>query len=227
MRKTWLLGLAGGAILLVGVLGGVIFGDNLRAMAAGASAAATPTTTRADYCKLYQDTLAKDLGVSADKLKSANQDATQKVLDQMEADGRITASQKADLEAKLQKASSKPCAFIPVGAGKRALRGSGVAKALASSQTAVESAVAAKLNISTATLTSDLAAGQSISQIAQAQKVQLTDVNTAYLNAVKAQLDQLVSGKKLTQDQENKLYQRVQQSVQQGHYPLLEAHKHK
>lgn len=226
MRKTWVLGLGGGVILLIGVLAGTIFGDNLRALAAGTSSTATPTT-RADYCKLYEDTLAKDLGVSTDKLQSANKDAAEQVLNQMEADGRITASQKADLEAKLQQSGSRPCAFVPVGAGKRALHASNIAWALASGRSAVESAVAAKLNVSTTTLQSDLAAGQTIPQIAQAQKVQLSDVNTAYLNAVKAQLDQLVSGKKLTQDQENQLYQRVQQAVQQGKYPLLQAMKQK
>jgi polyhydroxyalkanoate synthesis regulator phasin len=224
MRKTWMLGLAGGVLLLVGVLAGTIFGDSLRALAAGTTPTATPKPTRADYCKLYEDTLAHDLGVSTDKLESANKDAAQKVLDQMAADGRITAAEKARLESKLQQYAAKPCAFVALGASRQALRGK-IGQALAGSRSAIESAVAAKLHISPDTLESDLAAGQTIPQIAQARKVQPADVNSAYLGAVKAQLDQVVSGGKITQDQANQIYQKVQQAVQHGRYPLLEAKK--
>ena len=212
------------------MLVGTLLGGSLQALAAGdppgATATATPNATQAahaEYCKLYENTLAKNLGVSTAKLESANKDALQTVLNQMAADGRITASQKADLQSKLQQFSANPCAFVAQQGGWHGKN----SQALATSREAVAAAVAAKLNISATTLNSDLAAGQSIPQIAQAQKVPLTDVNTAYLAAVKAQLNQLVSSGKLTQDQSNQFYQRVQQAMQQGHYPLLEAKQHK
>lgn len=231
-KKQMLLGLAGGGLLLVGVLAGMIFGDNLRALAAGntsnagnATAQATPGD-RAGYCQLYIQTLASDLGVTPDKLKSANQDAAQKVINQLAKDGKITADQKNRLTQALQKHADNPCAFVNFAAARKGAA-DGLKQALGPARSAVESAVAGALKISTTTLESDLAAGQTIPQIATAQKVNLSDVNTAYLNAIKSQLTSAVSANTITQAQSDAIYSRVQQAVQGGHYPLLERDGHK
>ncbi|HEX5441578.1 MAG TPA: hypothetical protein VFW76_11890 [Ktedonobacterales bacterium] len=228
MRKKVLLGVAGGVLLVVGVLAGMIFGDNIRALAAGntnATAQATPGN-RASYCQLYMQTLASDLGTTTDKLKSANQDAAQKVINQLASDGKITAAQKAELTQALQKYGSNPCAFVKSAKGLR--QGlAGVQRALGPARAAVESAVAGALKISTSTLQSDLAAGQTIPQIATAQKVNLSDVNTAYLNAVKSQLSSAVSAGTITQAQSDAVYSRAQQAVRSGTYPLLGMRGHK
>jgi hypothetical protein len=225
MRKNVLLGVAGGVLLVVGVLAGMIFGDNIRALAAGnanATAQATPGN-RASYCQLYMQTLASDLGTTTDKLKSANQDAAQKVINQLASDGKITAAQKTELTQALQKYGSNPCAFVNLhDAGKGLRQGlAGVQRALGPARAAVESAVAGALKISTSTLESDLASGQTIPQLATAQKVNLSDVNTAYLNAVKSQLSSAVSAGTITQAQSDAAYSKVQQAVQSGNYPLL------
>jgi hypothetical protein len=218
MKKHVLLGLAGGALLIVGVLVGVIFGDNLRALAAGntTTAAKAAPGNQNSYCQLYLQTLASDLGVTPDKLKSANQDAAQKVINQMASDGKISAAQKARLTQALQKHASNPCAFVNIHATHR-----GLYSGLQQAHAAIESAVADSLKISTSTLESDLATGQTIPQIAAAQKVSLSDVNAAYLNAIKAQLASAVSSGTITQTQSDALYSRMQQAVQNGHYPLL------
>jgi ribosome recycling factor len=222
MKKNVLLGVAGGALLVVGVLAGMIFGDNIRALAAGAGNPAAKATQgdRASYCQLYIQTLASDLGVTTDKLKSANQDAAQKVIDQLAKDGKITTDQKNQMTQALQKHASNPCAFVNVAAAHKGLTHD-FRQGLAPARAAVESAVAGALKISTNTLESDLAAGQTIPQIAAAQKVSLSDVNTAYLNAVKSQLSSAVGSGAITQDQSNAIYSRVQQAVQNGRYPLL------
>ncbi|HEU5347825.1 MAG TPA: hypothetical protein VFU63_04355 [Ktedonobacterales bacterium] len=218
MKKHVLLGLAGGTLLIVGVLVGVIFGDNLRALAAGNTTAAKATPgNQSTYCQLYLQTLASDLGVTPDKLKGANQDAAQKVINQMASDGKISAAQKARLTQALQKHVSNPCAFVNIHAAHR-----GPYSGLQRAHAAIESAVAGSLTISTSTLENDLAAGQTIPQIAAAQKVSLSDVNAAYLNAVKSQLANAVSTHLITQDRSDKIYSRVQQAVRNGHYPLLD-----
>lgn len=224
-KKQLLLGIAGGGLLLIGVLVGVIFGGNLRALAAGNSTAQATPNARAGYCQLYVQTLASDLGVSTDKLKSANQDAAQKVIDQMAKDGKISAAEKDKLTQAIQKYGSNPCAFLHLRGAGKGMRGD-IGKALAPARTAVESAVAGSLKVSTSTLENDLAAGKTIPQIATAQKVSLSDVNTAYLNAIKTQLSAAVSSGLITQDQSNAIYARVQQAVQNGHYPLLEMGGH-
>jgi hypothetical protein len=227
MRKNVLLGVAGGVLLVVGVLAGMILGDNIRALAASnnnATAKATPGN-RASYCQLYIQTLANDLGVTTDKLKSANQDAAQKVINQLASDGKITAAQKAELTQALQKYGSNPCAFVNMhGTGKGL--GDHLQQALAPARAAVQSAVAGALKISPSTLQSDLADGQTIPQIAAAQKVNLSDVNTAYLNAVKSRLGNAVSAGTITQEQSDAVYSRVQQAVQKGNYPLLDMRGH-
>jgi hypothetical protein len=169
-------------------------------------------------------TLASDLGTTTDKLKSANQDAAQKVINQLASDGKITAAKKAELTQALQKYGSNPCAFVNLhDAGKGLRQGlAGVQRALGPARAAVESAVAGALKISTSTLQSDLASGQTIPQIATAQKVNLSDVNTAYLNAVKSQLGSAVSAGTITQAQSDAVYSKVQQVVQSGAYPLLD-----
>jgi len=228
MKKNVLLGVAGGVLLVVGVLAGMIFGDNIRALVAGSgnpTAKATPGD-RASYCQLYMQTLASNLGVTTDKLKSANQVAAQKVIDQLAKDGKISADQKNQMTQALQKYASSPCAFVNVAAGRKGMTHD-FHQALAPARAAIESAVAGALKISTSTLESDLAAGQTIQQIAAAQKVNVSDVNTAYLNAVKSQLSSAVSSGAITQDQSNAVYSWVQQAVQSGRYPLLGMGVHK
>lgn len=221
MKKRALLGAAGGLLLVIGMLVGIVFGDNLRALAAGGSSPAQATAgDQNSYCQLYIQTLASDLGVSPDKLKSANQDAAQKVINQLASDGKISAAEKNQLTQALQKYGNNPCAFVATHAARKGLRND-IQHALAPARSAVESAVANSLKISTATLESDLAAGQTIPQIATAQKVNLSDVNTAYLNAVKSQLASAVSAGTITQQQSDAIYARVQKAVQNGNYPLL------
>ena len=225
VTKRVLMGVAGAALLLVGMTIGVIFSGSFQAFAAGnnlVGATTQPTTGKGQYCQLYEQTLAKDLGVSESKLQSANQSAMKATLDQMVKDGKITAAQESKIEARLAKAGAHPCAALAAARGHHGGLHGPAQQALMNARTAVESAVAAKLNISTSTLESDLANGQTIAQIAQAQHVNLSDVNTAYLNAVQAQLKQAVSSGTITQAQSDMLYTRIQNAVAAGHYPLLE-----
>src|SRR5262249_4616912 len=227
-RKQLLLGLAGGGLLVIGVLAGMLFGDNLRALAAGANtsnAQATPGD-KASYCQLYLQKVASELGVTTDKLKSANRDAAQAVIDQLASDGKISATQKTELTQALQKYANSPCAFVNV-RGLRHDLDHDIRRALAPARAAAVAAVAGALKISATALESDLAAGQTIPQIATAQKVQVSDVNRAYLNAIKAQLASAGSKGTLTQDQSNRVFGKVQQAVQDGHYPLLSREAHK
>ncbi len=221
------------ALLLVGAAVGVIVGGPLRASAAaGASTAstATPSTTsNSAYCTLYMQTLAKDLGVSQSKLTSANQAAVTQVIDQMYTDGKITAAQKTQALQDLKNNASNPCAALAfTGAGLHGGPGAhggfgGPGAGLgAAAHTAVETAVAKALNISTTTLESDLQAGQTISQIATAQKVSISTVNTAYLNAVQTQLAAAVKAGTITQAQADSATTMIKNAVAAGQYPLLD-----
>jgi len=213
------------ALLLVGGVVGFVAAGPLRAASAapGASTGGTTTPTANAYCTLYLQTLEKDLGISLSKLVSANQDAVTQVIDKMYADGKITAAQKTKALNDLKANASNPCAALAfanhgaVGAHAGANTDLG-----ATARTAIEAAVAKALNLSTTTLESDLHAGQTISQIATAQKVNISAVNTAYLNAVQTQLNTAVKAGDITQTQADGAYTMVKNAVAQGNYPLLD-----
>jgi hypothetical protein len=227
MRKRIVFGLAGSGIFLAGLLAGMICSGALPVFAANSKAnthrASTPTPDANAYCQLYEQQLAKDLGVTTAKLEQANQDAAQRTIDKMFADGKITAYEKSQLEQQLQKLKSNPCQALSKGqlAKGSALPG-GLSSLANSARPALEKAVADKLGITTTTLEANLAAGQTVPQIAQARHIAIADVNSAYLAQVQAMLSQAVSGGFITQDQSTMAYQAIQRSVTNGHYPLLE-----
>ena len=225
-NKRVLLGLGGVGLFAAGLLAGILAGSSIPAFAATGSQQSTPAAKGA-YCQTYLNALASDLHVTQDQLLAANKDALQKTIDQMAADGKITAAQKAKLEQRLDTLSSNPCALLaarPKAGGAGAHGAFGPLGQAARQQ--VEQAAAGALKISTATLEADLAAGQTIAQIAQAQHVDISAVNSAYLNAAKAALASAVSGGALTQAQSDAAYSRLQQVVASGHYPLLDGRGH-
>lgn len=141
----------------------------------------------------------------------------------MYADGTITAYEKTQLEHHLQQFKSNPCQALSKGQFAMSNNAKDSISALASSaRPALEKAVADKLGITTAALEADLAAGQTIPQIAQTRHVTINDVNAAYLGQIQTTLSQAVSGGFITQAQSNMAYQAIQRSVTNGHYPLLE-----
>jgi hypothetical protein len=219
LQKKWVLALMGAGLLVVGMAGGVVVASGLNA---SASHYATPGTSSGNaYCQLYLNTVASKLGTTSAKLIAADQAGIQAVLDQMVKDGKITSAQEAKIEQKLQNLSQHPCALV----GRFGSGGRGALSGLSGARQAILSAVAGALKLKSATLQSDLAAGKTISQLASAQGVQLSAVNTAYLNAVQAQLNQAVTNQLITQTQATNIYNKVKQAVANGHYPLLEGRK--
>jgi hypothetical protein len=237
LPKRWALVLAGGGLFLAGLLIGGLTSGNLFAFAATgssahtnihtngiAAAAATPGVSTQDiakYCQTYEQTVASELHVSTEALEKANADGLQAVLDDLQKDGKITTEQKTAIEQKLALIKSQPCQNLAQ------LKGSGgpsaaQQQALTTARTAILNAVASALNLSPSTLQGDLTAGQTILALAQTQHVALDTVNSAYLNAVKAQLAQAVSSHMLTQPQSDLAYGAIQQAVAAGRYPLLE-----
>ncbi len=228
MRRRIVFGLAGGGIFIAGLLAGMIFSGALPVFASSNNASTHHTSSaKADgnaYCQLYEQQLAHDLGVTTDKLEQANQDAAQKTIDKMYADGKLTTYEKSQLEQHLQQLKSNPCQALSksrVGTGSATT--GGLNSLAANFRPALEQAVAGKLGITTTTLDADLAAGQTIPQIAKARNVDINSVNAAYLAQVQMALSQAVSGGFITQAQSTMAYQAIQRSVANGHYPLLDT----
>lgn len=223
MRKRILMGAAGAVLLVAGFVGGMFASGGIPAFAATNKAnAVTTASAKNNYCQLYINTLAGDLGVSTSKLQSANADAAQKVLNQMQQDGKIIAAQKAKIEQQLQNAGQHPCAALQAALARGHAKTAKAGPALSAARQQIETAVAGAMNLPVATLQQDLANGQTVAQIASAQKVSISTVNTAYINAVKSALSSAQSSGLITQQQSDMLLSRIQQAVNAGHYPGLE-----
>lgn len=229
MSKRTMMGLAGAALLLVGLVGGIVIGSQVTARAAGATHTKV-TAAKGDYCDLYEQTLANQLGVSTTALEQANATAIQQTLAQMQKDGTLTPFEVNTLQKVLQEYESQPCAKI-----KSALSQMGSGHGSGEGDTAqlqtmvkgvrglLENAVAQKLNLSPSTLDSDLAHGQTIQQLASAQHVKLSDVSAAYLSAAQSLLGMAVSDGTITQAQSDFVYQMLSHAVASGHFPLLDT----
>jgi hypothetical protein len=222
MRKRILMGVAGASLVLVGILAGFTIGGGIPVFASRNTVASVTQATPGNatsYCHLYEQTLAKQLGVSESKLESANSAALQTVIQQMAKDGTITSQQESKLLQKVRQYGSQPCSHL----NQLAHWAGGNHQMLAGARQSIMIPVAASLGISTSTLESDLKAGQSIPEIAKARNVPLSAVNSAYLGEVKSLLSQAVSKNEITQDQANTIYTRVAAAVDAGRYPLLEG----
>ncbi len=224
MRRRVTLGLGVAGIFLAGLLAGGVLSGVLPAFASNnASSATGAANTKGDYCALYEQTLASKLNVKTADLEQANSEALQTVIKQMYADGKITSQQESKLLQQATSLKSGACSRLAALAGKARHGGAGKANAaLAGARQAIEAQVAPTLHLTAAQLDSDLKAGQTVSDIAAAQKVNLSDVSKAYLSAVQSQLSKAVSAGMLTQAQSDALYSRVQQAANAGHFPLLE-----
>jgi len=229
MRKRIWIAVGAGGIFVVGLLAGMLSSGGLPVFAANNTPrqAHQAQATKSDYCQLYEDTLAQQLGKTNAQLEAANKVAAQKVIDQMAADGKITAAQKTQLENALSEYASNPCQAIGkfiAGHGSRGGAGAGAfGAALKGARQDILNAVAGALHMQPANLHTALTGGKTVAQIASDKHVSASAVQSAYIGAVKADLAKAVSAGQITQQQSDLALSAVQQAVNAGHYPLLDG----
>ncbi|HST87297.1 MAG TPA: hypothetical protein VLJ14_02875 [Ktedonobacterales bacterium] len=234
MRKRIWIAAGAGGIFVVGLLAGMLSSGGLPVFAANNTPrqAHQAQATKSDYCQLYEDTLAQQLGKTNAQLEAANKVAVQKVIDQLVADGKITAAQKTRLENALNQNASNPCQAIGkfiAGHGPRGGAGAGAGAfgaALTGARQDILNAVAGALHMPLADLQTALTGGKTVAQIASDQKVDVSAVQSAYIAAVKADLAKAVSAGQITRQQSDMALSAVQQAVNAGHYPLLDDGRH-
>ena len=144
--------------------------------------------------------------VEIGKTQAQINDAFQKAIADTLADevksGKITQSQADAIKARL--AGQTPCA-LPGTIGRQ-----GKGSALGAYMQEYLSAAASALGISQTQLMADLKAGQSLSQIAEAQNLSEADFRTKLIANLKPALDGAVASKKLSAAQEQALLSRLQ-----------------
>ncbi len=203
MRKIALIG-AGVLLLVAGIVFGAFFAGPLIASANSAqNAASTPTAADQQYCQLYNQNLAKSLGVSISTLQQDRQNADKDVLAQMVKDGKITQAQANTIEQQHGK-SQQNCRFARVELRQ-------TMQYLRQHSSDVLNQVAQGLHLTSSQLTSQLQSGKSLKAIAKAQHVSASSLRTIVTNAINNTLNQGVSSGQLTKDEETTFQQYWQQ----------------
>lgn len=223
-RQHGVQALVGVGLLLVGLVGGVVLAGHMTAQAAAGTPSQPAVTGQGaqKYCQVYENALASKLGISTATLEADNLAAIQKTLDAMVADQQITGFEESQVLALAQQIGAQPCTHLTLQSVTSFLSGdAAVIAPVLAARAALVSAVATSLGITTATLQTDLAHGQTVAQIAQARKVALATVRAAYLKAAQTQLAQAVSEGLITQVQADALAKVLQAAVGKGAFPLL------
>ena len=197
----------GSTLLLLCIAFGAFFAGPLLASARSGQtttpAASTPTTTN-PYCQQYLQDLAKRLGVSVSALQQDKLGAAEDVLAQLVKDGKLTQNQANQIKQRLQ--SHQAC----TGTGK-GLWGRGVTlQSLKQYLPDVATQVAQGLHMTSTQLVSQLQSGKSLSQIATAQGVSSSQLQTIVTNAIQSAVNKAVSEGNLTQQQATNLMQLLQ-----------------
>jgi polyhydroxyalkanoate synthesis regulator phasin len=208
MKKILMIG-GGSALLLLCILFGAFFAGPLLASARGGQTSATATSTPTGtnpYCQQYLQDLANRLGISVSTLQQDKLGAAEDVLAQLVKDGKLTQNQANQIKQRLE--SHKACS----GNG-RGLWGRGVAlQALKQYLPAVANQVAQGLHMTVDQLKTQLQSGKSLSDIATAQGVSSSQLQTLVTSAIQNAVDKAVSDGNLTQQQATNIMQMLQKN---------------
>nr|BBH93780.1 hypothetical protein KTA_19790 [Thermogemmatispora argillosa] len=208
MKKAFLIG--GGALLLVlCMVFGALFARPLLASATGQSgspqATATPGagTKAGAYCQQWLKDLANRLHVSVATLRQDSSAALSDVLDQMVKDGKLTQSEASAIKQRLT--AHPGCSALLKGATRLAIR-----QQLKPYLPDLENQIAQGLHLSVDQLKSQLQAGKTLKQIADAQHISASQLHTIVLNAIEHEVDRAAQAGAITQQQDSAIKQYLQ-----------------
>jgi hypothetical protein len=222
-RYLRVAGFAVGAVLIAGIAvvvtasaAGMTFGfrPSTSAQPSDAQVAAVDANASSTVCSDFMKHFAVAIGKSQAEINAAFQKAIADTLADQVKNGQMTQAQANAIKKKL--ANQTPCT-LPASAGHAP--GGSAKPAIGAYMQQYVAAAAAALGLSEAQLKADLAAGQSLSQVAAAQQVSEADFRTKLIANLKPVLDQAVTNKKLTAAQE----QTILSHLQTGALPLWDV----
>jgi polyhydroxyalkanoate synthesis regulator phasin len=159
----------------------------------------------AKYCDAFVGHVAGNLGKSSNDVKSAMQKAAGQTIDDAVKGGDLTKAQGDALKQKLANNRGSICAEPLV----RAERGAFGGFRPAGYMKEVEAAAAKSLGISSDELTSDLAKGMTLHQIADSKQISVSDFRNSLITNLTPALDQAVKDGKITKDQETEIINKL------------------
>lgn len=198
MRLTRTLGLAG-ALILSAIVGGTLIGSVFAIDEADATAA------RSEYCDVFNDALASELGVTPDALAAARQSAAGTAIDAAVEAGDLSAERADALRERIAGADGSGCAWP--GHGFARGFGHGMARGFLGGD--VFEAAADALGIESSELIGQLREAGSLQALAETQGVAYDDVKSSVLAAVQTDLDAAVADDGLPQERADAVIERL------------------
>lgn len=211
-RLLRVAGFAAGAVIVAGVAvvatasaAGMSFGlkpaSTQSSASSDAQAAAVEASAKSTVCSDFMKNFANEIHKSQAEINAAFQKAIADTLAGEVKSKQITQQQADAIQKKL--ANTTPCT-LPISVGHTA------APTIKTFMQQYVTAAASALGVTEAQLKTDLAAGQSLSQVAAAQHVSEADFRTRLIANLKPSLDAAVTGKTLTSAQEQEILKRLQ-----------------
>jgi len=182
MRLTRTLGIAG-ALILAAIVGGTLIGSAFANDHTDASAAGS------EYCDVYNDALASELGVTTDALAAARQSAAGTAIDAAVEAGDLSAERADALRERLAGADGSDCGWPGHGFAKGL--GHGMVRGFLGGN--VFEAAADALGIESSELIGQLREAESLQALAEEQGTSYEEVKASVLAAVQADLDAAVA----------------------------------
>jgi hypothetical protein len=224
MRATR-LATAAGLLVAASVIGGTLIGGALAAgngASRGDQAGDTVSNLWLDgdpgeYCDVYLNTLASELGVSRDDLLPASKAAAVAAIDAAVSGGDLDEERATQLKERIDAIDQAGCGFIGA-IGKAFVRGFGHGFGHGFVSADVLDAAAEALGLDSAELLRQLADGNGLEQLAKSQKVDYDTVKAAVMDALQADLDAAVA-EGLDQEHADAIAARVQAWLDEGGEP--------
>ena len=181
---------AAGALLISALVGGTLIGS---ALATDESTDTDTTAAASEYCDVFMDALASELGATRDELVAAGKAAANAAVDAALEAGDITEERATALRERIDAADGTGCAWFGHGFARGFGAGfdHGVGRGFLGGD--VFEAAATALGIESSELIDRLDTAGSLEALATEEGVAYDDVKASVLSAVQADLDAAVA----------------------------------
>jgi hypothetical protein len=207
MRLTKSLGLAG-ALILSAIVGGTLIGSALATDSDGATDAAT-----SQYCDVFLETLASELGTDRDGLIAAGKASALAAVDEAVAAGDLTEDQATAARERIEAYDGSGCGFFGHGIGFERGFAHGVGRGFLGGD--VFEAAAEALGIESSELIGQLGDAGSLAALAEELGADYDTVTSSVLAAVEADLDAAVA-EGLSQERADAALERITAWLDEG-----------
>jgi hypothetical protein len=207
MRLTKTLGFAG-ALILSAIVGGTLIGSALATDEGG-----TTTGEASEYCDVFLDTLASELGTDRDGLVAAGKTAALAAIDAAVEAGDLTEERAAEARERIEAYDGTGCGLFGHGLSFGAGFAHGFARGFLGGD--VLEAAADALGIESSELIGQLRDAGSLEALAEELSVSYDTVKASVLEAVEADLDAAVA-EGLSQERADAALERITTWVDNG-----------